>query len=94
MAMALPALLLAAARVLLFESEAAMDAGTANEPLAVWISRSPVSKTLAVPVPITPARALVMVVGKPTGVPALPFRIGKPFHSCISETRIISCLSC
>ena len=94
MAMALPALVLPEAMVLLLGSVAAMDAGMAKDPLSVCISKSPVSSDLPVPVEITPARIAVEVVGVPTGVPALPFRMGNPFHSCISETRMISCFSC
>ena len=95
MAMALPLLELESAVELLFVSLEAKEAGIATAtPLELTMVKSPSPSVLGTPPASTPVRKLVVVTGEPTGAPALPFKMGKPFHWCVSEIRTISCLSC
>jgi len=91
--------------LLLFELEFAVvsltvslvgkDAGMAiGSPRELTIVKSPVASVFGTAPAATLSRTLLVVVGEPTGVPALPFKIGKPFHSCVSEIRTISAFSC
>ena len=95
-AIALPLLELEFAAMLLSVSLVANDAGisTATPVTLFTMVMSPAAKDLATAPALTTARVVEVAMGEPTGVPPLPFKIGNPFHSCVSAMRIISCLSC